>query len=443
MIKVIKKIIDFIKVDVWRISIQNLPRHTKLLIVPVRILILAFRGFREDKVNLRASALTFFSMLSVVPLVAMGFGIAKGFGLDRMLEEQLMESLSGQQEVIDWVIKFATSFLENTKGGLIAGIGIVVLLWTVMKVFSNIEESFNAIWQVHKARTWPRKISDYLTMMLVAPILLILSTSANVFIATQITRITQEVSLLGYISPLIFFLIKLIPYVLFWLVLTVIYMVMPNTKVSFKSAFVAGVISGTIFVFTQWAYIYFQVGVSKYNAIYGSFAALPLFLIWLQTSWLIVLFGAEVSFAVQNVQKYEFDPDIQNISQFSRKVLTLMVARLVIKRFVAGEIPYTSKDISQQLQIPIRLVRDIIHSLVDSGIFSEVSTMHDKEKAYQPGRDVNAISVSYLINTLEHYGTDRVMAVASKEKTHIEQILRSFDDTVLQSKGSMLVKDIS
>lgn len=442
MMKVFKKVIDFIKEDVWRISIQGLPRHMKLLIVPARILILAFRGFREDKVNLRASALTFFSMLSVVPLVAMGFGIAKGFGLDRMLEEQLMESLSGQQEVIDWVIKFATSFLENTKGGLIAGIGIVVLLWTVMKVFGNIEESFNAIWQVHKARTWPRKVSDYLTMMLVAPILLILSTSANVFIATQITRITQEVSLLGYISPLIFFLIKLIPYVLFWLVLTVIYMVMPNTKVSFKSAFTAGVISGTIFVFTQWAYIYFQVGVSKYNAIYGSFAALPLFLIWLQTSWLIVLFGAEVSFAVQNVEKYEFDPDIQNISHFSRKVLTLMVARLVIKRFVAGEGAFTSKDISQQLQIPIRLVRDIIHNLVDSGLFSEVSTMHDKEKAYQPGRDVNTISVSYLLNTLDHYGTDRVMAVASKEKTHIEQILKSFDEAVLQSKGTVLIKDI-
>lgn len=442
MFKIINKVLDFIKYDVWRISTHSSPLRIRLFIIPARIVILAFRGFTEDKVKLRASALTYFSLLSVVPLVAMGFGVAKGFGIDRMLQKQLSENLSGQQEVIDWVIKFANNFLENTQGGLVAGIGIVVLLWAVMKVFGNIEESFNAIWQVHKPRSWPRKISDYLTMMLVAPILLILATSVNVFIATQITKITQEVSLLGHISPLIFFLIKLIPYFLFWLVLTVIYMVMPNTKVSFKSAFIAGVLAGSMFVLVQWVYIYFQVGVSKYNAIYGSFAALPLFLIWLQTSWLIVLFGAEVSFAVQNVEKYEFDPDIHNISLFSRKVLTIMVVRLVIKRFVTGETPLLSKDISQQLQIPIRLVRDIIYNLVDSGIFVEVSTPHDKEKAYQPARDVNSISVSYLLKKLDHHGADRVLAVASDEKTHIEQLLKSFDETILQTKGAVLIKDL-
>ncbi|MFO7864113.1 MAG: YihY/virulence factor BrkB family protein [Salinivirgaceae bacterium] len=438
----LQQAIDFVRTDVWRLNLNTLPRYLRGLVFPLRIILIAIRGFREDKISIRASALTYFSMLSVVPIVAMGFGIAKGFGLEQMLEEKLMQSLSGQQEVIDYIISFANSFLESTQGGLIAGIGILILLWTVLKVFMNIEESFNAIWQVHKARTWPRKISDYLTMMLIAPILLIMSTSANVFITTQITQITEEVALLGFISPLIFFFIKLIPYVLFWLVLTVIYMVMPNTKVDFKSALVAGIIAGTIFVFVQWAYIHFQVGVSRYNAIYGSFAALPLFLIWLQISWVIVLLGAEISFSVQNVEKYEFDPDIQNLNLYSRKVLTLMIVRLVVRRFVKGELPLTSKEISKELEIPIRLVRDTIHVLVDSHVFSEVTTPHDKEKAYQPARDVNMLTVSYILHVIEHHGADKILAVASKEKVQIENILDKFDQLMKESDGSKLLNDI-
>ena len=407
----IKKTIGFVKEDVWRISLKNKPKYFRFLIMPLRIILIAFRGFKEDKVSLRASALTFYSMLSVVPVVAMGFGIAKGFGFEKMLEQQMAEKFSDQQEVFNYIITFANRFLENTQGGLIAGIGIVVLFWTVMKVFGNIESSFNAIWQVYKPRVWFRKFSDYLTMMLIAPLLIILSTSANVFITTQISKITSEVALLGYFSPIIFFFVQLIPYVLFWFVLTLIYMVMPNTKVSFKSGFAAGVVAGTIFVFVQYLYIYFQVGVSKYNAIYGSFAALPLFLIWLQTSWLIVLFGAEISFSVQNVEKYEFDPDIQNLSLFSKKVLTLMIINLLAKRFTKGDDPLTDKDVSQQLQIPIKLVRDIIHILIEANILSEINTRNNKEKAYQPAQDINNLSISFILKSIDHLGVDKILAV--------------------------------
>ena len=438
----LKKIIDFIRVDIWRIPMKNMPKYQFFLIKQLRVLLLAFRGYKEDKLGLRASALTYFSMMSVVPVVAMGFGIAKGFGFDKYLENQLVQNFSGQQEVLDWIIKFAHSFLENTKGGIIAGIGIAILIWAVMKVLGNIESSFNAIWQIRTPRVWFRKFSDYLSMMLIAPILLILSTSANVFISTQLTRIMAEVDILGYISPIIFFLIKLIPYVLFWLVLTIIYMVMPNTKVNFQSAFVAGIIGGTMFVFLQWVYIHFQVGVSRYNAIYGSFAALPLFLIWLQTSWLIILFGAEISFAVQNVERYEFDPDIQNLSSFSERVLTLMVARLIVKRFENGEEPLTDKEISQRLEIPIRLVRDILFVLNESKILTELATHQYKEKAYQPAQDIHKITVSYIMNAIDHNGVDKILAADSTEKDQIKKLLNDFDLAIQNAKGTMLLKDI-
>ena len=439
----LQKVLDFIKKDVWRISLKNTPKYKVILIKYLRIILLAFRGYDEDKVSLRSSALTFYSMLSVVPVVAMGFGIAKGFGFDKHLEQQIIENFSEQQEVLDYIITFANRFLENTKGGIIAGIGIAVLFWSVMKVLGNIESSFNAIWNIRKPRVWFRKFSDYFSMMLIAPVLIILATSSNVFISTQITRITTEFDLLGMISPLIFFLLKLIPYVLFWLVLTIVYMIMPNTKVKFKSAFIAGIISGTIFVFVQWLYIYFQVGVSKYNAIYGSFAALPLFLIWLQTSWLIVLFGAEVSFAVQNVEKYEFEPDTHNLSAYSWKVITLMVAHLLIKNFAKGEKAMTAAEISKKLEIPIRLVYDIIYKLVDSNILSEISTQHEKENAYQPAQDINNISVRNTLNTIDHCGTDKILAIASTEKDQIIKILNDFDIAIQNAKGTMLLKDIN
>jgi membrane protein len=141
--------------------------------------------------------------------------------------------------------------------------------------------------------------------MLISPVLVLMSGSATVFITTQVTQITQKVELLGVISPLISFLLKFSPYVLIWALFTILYIIMPNTKVNFKAGLLGGVVAGTLYQIAQWAYISFQISAAKYNAIYGSFAALPLFLMWLQISWWIVLFGAELSFANQNVHTYE------------------------------------------------------------------------------------------------------------------------------------------
>lgn len=438
----LKKVIDFIKHDIWRIPLRNMPKYRILLIKQLRVVLLAFRGYDEDKVSIRSSALTFYSMLSVVPVVAMILGISIMVGIDKNLIKYLNEQFAGQQEVLDWIIKFAHSFLENTKGGLIAGIGAIVLIWSVMNVFSNIESSFNAIWQVRKGRNWFRKFSDYISMLIISPILLVSSSSATVFISTYLERLASDVAIVGMVSPVLFFFVKLIPYVLVWLLLTMVFMVMPNTKVNFKSAFIAGIISGTAFVFIQWVYIHFQVGVSKYNAIYGSFAALPLFLIWLQTSWLIVLFGAEISFAVQNVEKYEFEPDTHNLSPYSWRVLTLMVAHLLIKNFASAEKAMTAEEISKRLEIPVRSVRDILYKLVDSNILSEVNTKFEKEKAYQPAIDTNILTMSYVLNAIDHSGTDKILAIASTEKDHIIKLLNDFDIAIQNSKGTMLLKDI-
>lgn len=438
-----KKILDFLQKDVWRISFKDMPKYKIWLIKALRIKLLAFRGYDEDKVSLRSSALTFYSMLSVVPVAAMAFGISKMFNIDKSLTNYLNEQFTGQQEVLEYIIAFSEKLLSNTKGGLITGIGGIILIWSVMKVFANIESSFNAIWQIRKGRNWFRKFSDYISMLIVSPILLVSSSSATVFFRTSFEQLSNDVVFFSMIGPIVVFLLKLVPMVLIWLLLTMVFMVMPNTKVNFKSAFIAGIISGTLFIVVQWIYLYFQIGVSKYNAIYGSFAALPLFLVWLQMSWLIVLFGAEISFAVQNVEKYEFEPDTHNISQFSWRVLTLMVAQLLVKNFAKGDKAMTAQEISKMLEIPIRLARDILYKLVDSQILVEVNTQYEKEEAYQPAVDINLITISYVLNALDHAGADKILAIASTEKDQIKKILNDFDIAIQNSKGTMLLKDIS
>ena len=444
-----KKIEHFFTYKLWSIPLANQIGRQRIWLKLLRVLALAFRGFKEDKISLRASALTVFSLMAIVPVVAMAFGIAKGFGLKKYidelrlyLEENLLANVESQQEIIDQIFEFANSFLANTKGGLIAGIGLVILLWSVLKVFSNIESSFNAVWQIRRSRTWLRKFSDYFSLMLIGPILVIISSSATIFVITRMEEIATNMEVISFMEPVILFFIRLIPYVLIWLLFTFLYMFMPNTKVKFRSAIIGGIVAGSIFAVTQWLYIHFQIGVSRYNAIYGSFAALPLFIIWLQVSWLIVLLGAEIAFADQNLEQYEFETDIENISNYSKKILALNITHLLVHNFKNAEKPLTAEQISQKLKIPMRLVRKILYELAECRILSEIISPDTKERAYQPGQDVDNLSIDYVLNKLDHLGKDRILSINGKEQEKIKEIVDDFSETVKQTEATKLLKEI-
>jgi len=418
-----QKVVGYVNADIWRINLDDLPRYRALLIKILRIGILAVRGFAKDGCFLRASALTFYSLLSLVPAAAMAFGIAKGFGFERLLERKLLQDFEAQREVVLKIIAFARSFLENTQGGLIAGIGVVVLLWTVLKVLSHIEDAFNQIWEVKQNRTLIRKFSDYMSLIFIGPLLIIMSSSVTVFITTQVTEIIYRISFLGHVSWLSFNAMKLIPYGIIWALFTFVYMVMPNTRVNFTSGLAAGIVAGTMYQFAQWFYIAFQVGAAQYNAIYGSFAALPLFLIWLQISWFIVLFGAEISYACQHAADYEHEPDFSNISPHYYRVLTLLVAHRVVKNFAAGHTPLSAAELSRNENMPIRLVRHILHSLVASQVFSRVPIDNSGDFAYQPAADISYFSLTYVVEALEKTGVNSLPIATTPELETISQSL--------------------
>ncbi|MFH2137547.1 MAG: YhjD/YihY/BrkB family envelope integrity protein [Candidatus Omnitrophota bacterium] len=438
----IKKAIDFIKTDIWRIRLKKLPKSKSLLLKPLMIIILALRSFDEDKCQLRASALTYYSLLSIVPLAAMAFGIAKGFGFEQGLETVLLQRLPGQEEVVARIISFAHSLLENTKGGMIAGIGVAVLFWTVIKVLGNIEKSFNDIWGIKKPRSLGRKFSDYLSIMLICPLLLIISSTMTVVISSQVTVLMEKIALLGIFSPMIMILLKILPYVAIWILFTFIFIFMPNTKVYFKSGLLGGIAAGTLYQVVQWAYINFQIGVAKFNAIYGSFAALPLFLVWVQISWLIVLLGAEISFARQNLETYELEPDCLKASYNFKKKLTLQIMQVLVRNFSKAEKPQTAAEISHELEIPIRLVRQLLYDLVEANLVSEIKEEADKGTAYQPAHTTKGLKIKDVIDALEHRGTEAIPVARSKALEKIEASLKTLSQAVEKSSANIELEEI-
>lgn len=427
---------------VWNTPLSEISRRKIILIKQLRIIVIAARGFINDKVQIRASALTFYSILSVIPAAAIAFAIAKGFGLDQNLEQLVTRELQAHHEVLNWLLTNARSAIEQTQGIYIAGAGIIILFWSVMSLLDNVESSFNHIWQIRTSRPWYRKFTDYVTIMLIAPVLLVLSGSITVFVSTKLADFLTAAQVLDFFKPVISFLIKFIPYLLSWLTLTLLYIIIPNTKVKFVPALVSGIIAGTFLQVLQWLYIDLQFGITKLSAIYGSFAAIPLFIIWLQASWLIVLLGAELSFANQNISRYEYEYEALNISNFQKKALALMVMSIIARNFTTGEKPLSAEKIAGCLKIPVRLARDILQDLSNAELVSIIHINEHKEWQYQPALDVNKLTVSHILSRLDRKGVEQRTIVKSKDYNKVVSMLEKYERQIARSDTNVPVKDL-
>jgi membrane protein len=205
---------------------------------------------------------------------------------------------------------------------------------------------------------------------------------------------------------------------------------------------VSGIIAGTILQVLQWLYIDLQFGITKLSAIYGSFAAIPLFIIWVQSSWIILLLGAELSFANQNLSRYEFESEALNVSSYQKRALVLMIMNLIIKNFTVGEKPMSSENISKSLKVPVRLVRDILQDLTNCGLVSVIHENEHLERLYQPAMDVNIMSVSFVLNKVDKKGSEHQIFAKTKEYDRITVMLDKFDKLVTQSDSNILLKDL-
>ena len=443
MLEFMKNFKSFLFEGIWRIRLKSLPRNKSTALRCFKVIIIAIKGYINDKCELWASALTFYSLLSLVPVCAMLFGIAKGFGYDATLKAQLYERFAGQEEVLNKIVIFADSFLENTKGGLIAGVGVVLLFWTVIQIFSNIELSFNSIWGIKKSRPIGRKITDYLSLILICPILIVVSSSATVFVSAQLKSISGMLAYQELLGPFVVYAVRFIPIVVVWLLFTFIYSFMPNTKVRFDSALIGGIIAGTAYQFLQEFYVFVQMALAGYNAVYGSFSALPLFLIWLRMSWLIVLFGAEISFAAQNVENTEYEPDCLKLSLSYKKLIALRICHYIVKRFSTGERAPSDTELVEALDIPVRLVRELLFTLTKSGVISEVLFPDNAASGYQPAISTDKLSVMRVLDAMDSGELGRLPVKEDDSFKNIAETFSHFNKDLENSPANMLLKDIS
>jgi membrane protein len=438
-------IIHFFETGIWEIRLKDLPLIKAFFVRALRIILLASRGFLNDRCQKTASVLTYYSLLNVVPVVAVAFAIAKGFGLEKLIEKQILQmadKANWQADITTQIISFSHKLLEQAKGGLIAGVGVVLLFWTVISILGKIEESLNEIWEVKRSRTLIRKFSDYIAMMVFAPVLLIISSSATVLVASQVKIIVSKIALLGVFSKIIFLLLNLLPYVSIWVLLTMLYLIMPNTKIPIKSAILGGITAGTITQIVQWIYIKFQIGAASYGAIYGSFAALPLFLGMLQMSWMIVLFGAEIAHANEHYETFGFHPDYSKMSVSSKKLLMLRVFHLLTKKFSLGEKALSVSQIAHVLEIPVRLVRQLLHELSDVGLVVETPKGIKSEVGFQPGRSIENITVKFALDEYEKYGITKIPDYQSDDSEKISNYLKDISQAIEKSPANVRLKEI-
>lgn len=429
----------FLTVGIWRIGKDDVSHVRYFLYSVLKKLLLAIEFTTAKRITNSAAALTYSTLLAIVPIFAVVFGIARGFGYNKYIEVWFRESFSSQPQVAETIIGFVNSYLVHTKSGLFLGIGLLFMLFTVIMLISNIERTFNDIWQVKKPRSMFRTITDYTSLLLLVPIVIVITSGISIFFATIFKQI-EDTMVIGSLSQ---FFLQIMPYVIMSGVFIVMYLFMPNTKVKPRCALVPGVLAGVAMQGLQLFYIHSQIWVSSYNAIYGSFAALPLFMLWVQISWLICLFGAELCYANQNMDEYAFKAKTEELSHRYKTLLSLIIANHICKRFAEGGKPFSALQIKLATGIPIRIVNDLLYEMTEVHIITEIPGGDKSDDSlYMPAECLTRLSVGTLVDRMESYGTWTIDIDIKQLSSPAWKEIMTRRSNYLNSQRSILLKDL-
>lgn len=361
---------------------------------------LSVRSYLDRNLQTRSMSLTYSTVLAIVPAFALLFAIGRGFGFQKLLEDQLIHSIPAQQKIVNYILKFVDSYLAEASQGVFVGVGIIFLLWTLISLLSYIENAFNEVWGIKHDRSMYQKITDYIAICLLVPVLMICSSGVSIFMSA----IVQSNAHFAFLTPFVNVALEASPLILVWLAFTLSFMLIPNTKVKFKYSAIAGGICAIFFQILQILFVNGQIYVSKYNAIYGSFSFLPLLLIWLQMSWLILLSGCVLTYSLQNIFSFNFIGDLSKMSEnYSRKV-TIILTAAITTRFRQGKTPLTRSQLSFYYDIPIRVVTGICDTLYKAGLINYVFLPEEKT-GVAPATETGTLTVGELLSKVDHVGS--------------------------------------
>lgn len=419
----IQSLADYCVSGVWK----DTRNSAKVRII--KVVNLSVRTFFDRDLQTRAMSLTYSTVLAIVPVLALIFAIGRGFGLQSLIEDALYKNFPGQHKFISMSLQFADSYLKEASEGVIVGIGIIFLLWTLFSLLSYIETAFNQIWDIKRQRTFYQKFTDYVAICLLVPILMICSSGVSIFMSATVSNNLH----FAFLSPVLNVVLEAVPFVLAWLAFTFSFQLIPNTKVNFKYSAISGAICAILFSVLQILFVNGQIYVSKYNAIYGSFAFLPLFLIWLQLSWLIVLLGAVLTNSMQNVLGYFYIGDINGISHIYRQKIAIIVAAVIGKRFSDANPPLTRFQISTLYDIPIRITNHICELLNRAGLVNYVYMADDKigvTPAFVPGH----LTIGDFLKKIDNVGPSDFIP---DFEDHYRDTLSQIDSILSKSYGTL------
>ena len=417
-----KRVQTFLTKDIWSFDLYQKGPLRRAIGNTVKVIVIAIRTFIDDKVMTKAAALTYSTLFAIVPILALIFAIARGFGFENIVTGLLNKGLI-EQNSNDTIMNFIDQYLQyaSDKNGYFVGIGLLFLLFSVYSLADGIEANLNSIWHVKKSRGMGRKITDYFSLLLLIPIGIICLSGLSVVAKDILTSMEGYQLLGGFVK----FLIIAIPFAVAGLILTGFYMFMPNTKVKFKHAIIPGIIAGCLFQLLQNLYFKGQFSLSSYNAIYGGFAALPLFLLWCNISWGIVLFGCQLAYVSQNNDNFNYFKEPDKISRRHEDFYSLMVMALICRRFNKGLPALKMKEIVKELQIPHRYVISSLDILTDSGLLETVMQGDEREPAYVPSTDTQSLTV---VNVLSAINSDGYCDLDHALNSQIREALLKIDN---------------
>jgi len=429
----IQRIKKFMLEDLWRLDLRNISRLKGFLLHQLKVLYLIWKGFIKGTIHLQAAWLTYMTLLCIGPFLAFIFSLAKNFGVQDKLRPVVIDKFAvGQGEIFTKILEY----VDKTDVATLGTIGLIVLIAVVINMLGFIERAFNDIWGIRRSRNIFQKFRDYISVGIIFPILILaaMGITASVSNIAFLTKLKD----IFVVTGLFKIFLHLAPYMTLWLAFAFVYTFLPNTRVHFRSALIGGIIGGTLWQVAQWLYIHFQVGVARYSAIYGAFASFPIFLIWVDVNWVIILFGAEVSFAHQNAKTYQEESRALRVSQSFKEILGLRLVAAIAKKFNQGESPWSAEKLSQYLNIPVRLINEVLFELCQGKILAEVK---GEEINYQPTKPIEKIMVKDVLDVLRSYGDSTFNLKDDEVKKHLAQLLKNVDQAIGDSLKTENFKD--
>lgn len=402
----IQHIREFIQYDLWRQPHMSVHDPKKRLGYRILQTIILFgRGFKDKALNVRANSLSFSLLFAFVPMVAGVFAIARGFGFEELLKERISTSFLAEANIAPMIIEWVERYLETARDGLFLGIGLIVLIWAVYAFFNMLELSFNNIWNVKQSRSFGRRLTNYMVVLLLVPIMIILSSGISIFLNSA----ASVLPVLQAIEPIRRVLLRLIPFVVASGVFTWIFIAIPNIKVRFVSAIIPGVIVGILFQLVQMFSVYLVMAFTRMSVVYGAFSAIPLILIWLHITCWLLLVGAQLAFAIQNNDMFAYERDLESMSRRYKDYVMLYLLSVIVHRFEQGEAPQTAQEMAAQNQLPIRLVQQLLSRLEDTNIVHRVYMEQEEDEAFVPAVDSRKMTVEMVVGRISAQGTEEFL----------------------------------